>query len=158
MYVLKHFNIGCGLYSRRCLYTWQCGIVYFGNIPKYDNASLDGLFSAGLRFIQQHHAYDHRRLTLVRYESLPLTKPEHKLTMMTSLGPDQGNRMTSVSEVDEYVITSQLPELFCWIHDCPDGRDFTLVGSPWAKYHLELQLLKDELKSARQERRSVIIK
>ena len=54
--------------------------------------------------------------------------------------------------------TFQLPELFCWIHDIPDGRDYRLVGRPWDKYHLELQLLKDELKSARQERRSTIIK
>ena len=52
----------------------------------------------------------------------------------------------------------QLPDLFCWIHDIPDGRDYRLVGRPWDKYHLELQLLKDELKSARQERRSTIIK
>jgi hypothetical protein len=129
------------------------------NIPKYDNASLDGLFSAGLRFIQQNHAYDHRRLTLVRYETLALTKPEYKLTMMTSLGPGSSTtRMTSVSEVEEYVVPLQLSDLFCWIHDCPNGRDYNLVGRPWDKYHLELQLLKDELKSARQERRSVIIK
>lgn len=127
------------------------------NVQKYDNASLDGLFSAGLRFIQQNHAYDHRRLTLVRYESLALTKPEHKLTMMTSLDTPGSNRI-SKTEVGEYTVTSQLPELFCWIHDIPDGRDYSLVGRPWDKYHLELQLLKDELKSARQERRATIIK
>ena len=135
----------------------------------------------------ENHAYDHRRLTLVRYESLALTKPEHKLTMMTSLDAPGSNRI-SKTEVDEYIVASQvrmsfgvknqyilnhsirfsmnlnllntfqLPELFCWIHDIPDGRDYRLVGRPWDKYHLELQLLKDELKSARQERRSTIIK
>ena len=110
------------------------------NIPKYDNSSLDGLFSAGLKFIQrkfinfmkciifylasialdidcmvllssfvflENHAYDHRRLTLVRYESLALTKPEHKLTMMTSLDAPGSNRI-SKTEVDEFIVTSQV--------------------------------------------------
>ena len=55
----------------------------------------------------ENHAYDHRRLTLVRYESLPLTKPEHKLTMMTSLDAMGSNRI-SKTEVDEYIVTSQV--------------------------------------------------
>ena len=55
----------------------------------------------------ENHAYDHRRLTLVRYESLALTKPEHKLTMMTSLDAPGSNRI-SKTEVDEYIITSQV--------------------------------------------------
>ncbi len=36
------------------------------NIP--DNATMDGLFSAGLKFIQDNHAYDYNRLALARYE------------------------------------------------------------------------------------------
>ena len=55
----------------------------------------------------ENHAYDHRRLTLVRYESLALTKPEHKLTMMTSLDAPGSNRI-SKTEVDEFIITSQV--------------------------------------------------
>ena len=58
-------------------------------------------------FFLENHAYDHRRLTLVRYESLPLTKPEHKLTMMTSLDAPGSNRI-SKTEVDEYIVTSQV--------------------------------------------------
>merc|ERR1712142_183991 len=81
------------------------------NIPKV-NSSLDGLFSAGLRFIQERHAYDRNRLTLIRYDNLPLTRTEFKLTMM-SCG-SAGSRMTT-SEVDDFVVPNQLPELFCWI-------------------------------------------
>ena len=59
--------------------------------------------------IVENHAYDHRRLTLVRYETLALTKPEYKLTMMTSLGPGGSTtRMTSVSEVEEYIVPLQV--------------------------------------------------
>ena len=61
---------------------------------------------ANFKFLE-NHAYDHRRLTLVRYESLALTKPEHKLTMMTSLDAPGSNRI-SKTEVDEYIITSQV--------------------------------------------------
>ena len=55
----------------------------------------------------ENHAYDHRRLTLVRYETLSLTKPEHKLTMMTSMDTNGSNRI-SKTEVDEYIITAQV--------------------------------------------------
>ena len=55
----------------------------------------------------ENHAYDHRRLTLVRYETLALTKPEYKLTMMTSLDTIGSNRI-SKTEVDEYIVTSQV--------------------------------------------------
>ena len=55
----------------------------------------------------ENHAYDHRRLTLVRYESLALTKPEYKLAMMTSLDAPGSNRI-SKTEVDEYIVTSQV--------------------------------------------------
>ena len=59
----------------------------------------------------ENHAYDHRRLTLVRYESLALTKPEHKLTMMTSLDAPGSNRI-SKTEVDEYIVASQVRMCF----------------------------------------------
>ncbi len=43
-----------------------------------------------------------------------------------------------------------LHDLFCWIH----GYDpLDLLGKPWARYHLELQLLTDALKVARAEKR-----
>ena len=58
----------------------------------------------------ENHAYDHRRLTLVRYETLALTKPEYKLTMMTSLDTIGSNRI-SKTEVDEYIVTSQVSVL-----------------------------------------------
>ena len=57
--------------------------------------------------IAENHAYDHRRLTLVRYESLALTKAEYKLTMMTTLDAPGSNRI-SKTEVDEYTVTSQV--------------------------------------------------
>ena len=123
------------------------------NIPRIDS-SLDGLFSAGLRFIQgksvffsnrhlllyrisfsigcvfipERHAYDRNRLTLVRYDNLALTHPDYRLTMM-SRDPGNGpsSRMTA-SEVDQFVVPLNLPDLFCWIHDCA-GENFG--GRPW---------------------------
>lgn len=152
------------------------------NIPDV-NSSLDGLFSAGLKFIQvssyvgqiywfgiliiffirfccylmfqEQHAYDYRRLALVRYEMLALTSPEFKLQDMVP------NR--------EFLVPTQLHDLFCWIHD-HDPLDLlgnpwliydvaalfiltTVLGKPWDRYHLELQLLQDALKQARLDRR-----
>ena len=46
-------------------------------------------------------------MTLVRYESLALTKAEYKLTMMTTLDAPGSNRI-SKTEVDEYTVTSQV--------------------------------------------------
>ena len=51
------------------------------NIPGA-SSSLDGLFSAGLKFFQEKHAYDYGRLALVRYEMLRLTAPEFRLQEM----------------------------------------------------------------------------
>ena len=98
--------------------------------------------------VSERHAYDRHRLTLIRYDNLPLTRPEYKLTMM-SCGPG-GSRMTT-SEVDDFVVPTQLSDLFCWIHDC-QGESF--AGRPWDRYHLEVQLLQDDLKQARSERRT----
>jgi hypothetical protein len=99
------------------------------NIP--DNSSLDGLFSAGLRFITAQHANDAQRLALARYEMLALTAPEFRLSNVD-------NR--------QFAVPTQLHDLFCWIH----GYDpLDLLGKPWQRYHLELQLLQDALKKAR---------
>lgn len=119
------------------------------NIPRVDSSCLEGLFSAGLRFIQERHAYDRNRLTLVRYDNLALTHPDFKLTMMSRDVGSGASRMTA-SQVDEFVVPHNLPDLFCWIHDCPGD---TFSGRPWDRYHLELQLLMDDLKQARAERR-----
>lgn len=88
----------------------------------------------GLKFIQEKHAYDYNRLALVRYEMLALTKPEFRLLKMVP------NR--------EFLVPTQLHELFCWIH----GYDpLDLLGKPWDRYHLEWQLLQDVLRNARKE-------
>ena len=99
------------------------------NIPNTD--SLDGLFSAGLRFLQARQ-YDKGRLSLARYEMLHLSSADFRFE---ELGADR-----------EFDVPTQLHELFCWIHD-HDPLD--LLGKPWARYHLELQLLQDSLKKAR---------
>lgn len=99
------------------------------NIP--DTDSLDGLFSAGLRFLQERH-YDRGRLAMARYETLPLCGDQFRLI---ELGADR-----------EFLVPTQLHELFCWIHNF-DPLD--LLGKPWVKYQLELQLLQDSLKVAR---------
>lgn len=104
------------------------------NIP--ENSTLDGLFSAGLKFIQEQHAYDYNRLALARYEMLHLTSPEFRLQEMVP------NR--------EFLIPTQLHDLFCWIHSY-DPLD--LLGKPWDRYHLEWQLLTDALKQTRMERK-----
>ena len=142
--------------------------------------SFRGLFQYEMCFIPERHAYDRNRLTLVRYDNLALTHPDYRLTMM-SRDPGNGpsSRMTA-SEVDQFVVPLNLPDLFCWIHDCA-GENFG--GRPWDRqisqilgfgikincglnlneqkavssrpfrYHLELQLLMDDLKQARAERR-----
>ena len=52
----------------------------------------------------------------------------------------------------EFLVPTQLHEVFCWIH----GYDpLDLLGKPWDRYHLELQLLQDALKTARKERRKM---
>ena len=102
------------------------------NIPNTD--SLDGLFSAGLRFLQARQ-YDKGRLSLARYEMLHLSSADFRFE---ELGADR-----------EFDVPTQLHELFCWIHDY-DPLD--LLGKPWARYHLELQLLQDSLKKARMDR------
>jgi hypothetical protein len=104
------------------------------NIPNTD--SLDGLFSAGLRFLQARQ-YDKGRLSLARYEMLHLSSADFRFE---ELGADR-----------EFDVPTQLHELFCWIHD-HDPLD--LLGKPWARYHLELQLLQDSLKKARMDRSS----
>ena len=102
------------------------------NIPNTD--SLDGLFSAGLRFLQARQ-YDKGRLALARYEMLHLSSADFRFD---ELGADR-----------EFDVPTQLHELFCWIHS-HDPLD--LLGKPWARYHLELQLLQDALKKARMDR------
>ena len=103
------------------------------NIP--NSETLDGLFSAGLRFLQARN-YDNGRLALSRYEMLHLCSDDFQFD---DLGADR-----------EFKVPSQLHELFCWIHDY-DPLD--LLGKPWVRYHLELQLLQDALKQARMERK-----
>jgi len=104
------------------------------NIPKSETA-LDGLFSAGLRFLQARQ-YDKGRLALARYEMLHLCSADFQFD---DLGADR-----------EFQVPSQLHELFCWIHNY-DPLD--LLGKPWIRYHLELQLLQDALKMSRMERK-----
>ena len=102
------------------------------NIPNTD--SLDGLFSAGLRFLQARQ-YDSGRLATARYEMLHLSSEDFHFEDLAA---------------KEFSVPSHLHELFCWIHDY-DPLD--LLGKPWVRYHLELQLLQDALKTARMERR-----
>ena len=102
------------------------------NIP--NNDSLDGLFSAGLRFLQARQ-YDSGRLATARYEMLHLSSEDFHFEDLAA---------------KEFSVPSHLHELFCWIHDY-DPLD--LLGKPWVRYHLELQLLQDALKTARMERR-----
>ena len=51
------------------------------NIPS-STSTLDGLFSAGLKFFHAKHAYDYDRLALARYEMLPLCAEEFRLVEM----------------------------------------------------------------------------
>ena len=51
------------------------------NIPS-STSTLDGLFSAGLKFFHAKHAYDYDRLALARYEMLPLCAEEFSLAEM----------------------------------------------------------------------------
>ncbi|TRY79228.1 hypothetical protein TCAL_17049 [Tigriopus californicus] len=106
------------------------------NIPS--NTTMDGLFSAGIKFIQDKHAYDYNRLALARYEMLSLSGPEFRLQEMVP------NR--------EFLVPTQLHELFCWIHGY---NPLDLLGKPWDRYHLELQLLQDDLKAVRRDGRPV---
>ena len=41
--------------------------------------------------------------------------------------------------VREFLIPTQLHELFCWVHQL---QPLDLMGKPWDHYHLELQLLQ----------------
>jgi hypothetical protein len=103
------------------------------NIPN-SSSTLDGLFSAGLKFFQAKHAYDYNRLALVRFEMLALCAEKFRLAEMVP------NR--------EFLVPTMLHDVFCWIH----GYDpLDLLGKPWDRYHLELQLLQDALKQARKE-------
>ncbi len=67
---------------------------------------------------------------------LSLTAPEYRLQEMVP------NR--------EFLVPTQLHELFCWIHSY-DPLD--LLGKPWDRYHLEWQLLTDALKQTRMDRK-----
>ena len=64
-----------------------------------------------------------------RYEMLHLTEEDHKL------GPPVGCHNTR-----EFLILTQLHELFCWVHQL---KPLDLMGKPWSNYHLEMQLFWD---------------
>lgn len=104
------------------------------NMPENTaSTSLAGLFSAGLKFMLEHHANDGERLALVRYEMLSLTSADYRFEEM--MPPSR-----------EFMVPTQLHELFCWIHGY---EPLDLLGKPWDRYHLELQLLQDSLKKSR---------
>lgn len=106
------------------------------NLP--ENTLLDGLFTSGLRFVSTYPglATGSGRVATARYEMLHLTEEGHRL-----LPPVGGNR--------EFLIPTQLHELFCWLHQL---QPLDLMGKPWDHYHLELQLLQDALRLARRDR------
>ena len=60
---------------------------------------------------------------------LNLTEEGHKLE------PPVGCHNTR-----EFLIPTQLHELFCWVHQL---EPLDLMGKPWSNYHLEMQLLQD---------------
>ncbi len=92
-----------------------------------------------LSLFQSQHAYDYSRLGLARYETLSCTGPEYRLQQAAPSLPSR-----------EFLVPTGLHDLFCWIH----GYDpLDLLGKPWDRYHLELQLLTDALKQARMEKR-----
>jgi len=107
------------------------------NLP--DNSLLDGLFTSGLRFITSYPGLaTSGRVATARYEMLHLTEEGHKL----------GHPLAGPS-VREFLIPTQLHELFCWVHQL---KPLDLMGKPWANYHLEMQLLQDALKLVRRDR------
>ena len=67
-------------------------------------------------------------MATARYEMLHLTEEQHKL------GPP-----LSGSGIREFLVPTQLHELFCWVHHL---KPLDLFGKPWANYHLEMQLLQ----------------
>jgi len=109
------------------------------NIP--EPGALGGLFSAALAFfLRRRERADPSRLALARYETLPLSAGDFSLP---SLAP----RESALTR--EFLVPTELHEFFCWVH----GHDpLDLLGKPWDRYHLELQLLTDALKRARRER------
>ena len=95
-----------------------------------DNSLLDGLFTSGLRFVSNWSglASGEGRVATARYEMLSLTEEAHKLGPPLS-GPG----------VREFLVPTQLHELFCWVHHL---KPLDLIGKPWANYHLEMQFLQ----------------
>ena len=72
------------------------------NLP--ENSLLDGLFTSGLRFVSTYPGLaTSGRVATARYEMLHLTEPGHSLAP-----PIGGNR--------EFLIPTQLHEVFCWVH------------------------------------------
>jgi len=107
------------------------------NLP--DNSLLDGLFTSGLRFISNYPGLTSSgRIATARFEMLALTDEEHKL------GPPLAG-----AGVREFLIPTQLHELFCWLHHL---QPLDIMGQPWANYQLEMQLLQDALKVVRRDR------
>ena len=95
------------------------------NLP--ENSLLDGLFTSGLRFVSTHPSLAvGNRVATARYEMLHLTEEGH------SLQPPVGGHR-------EFLIPTQLHELFCWVHQL---QPLDIMGKPWNNYHLELQLLQ----------------
>jgi len=100
---------------------------------------LDGLFTSGLRFISSYPGLTTSgRVATARYEMLHLTEEGYKLA------PPLAS-----PAVREFLIPTQLHELFCWVHQL---QPLDVMGKPWGNYHLELQLLQDALKLARRDR------
>lgn len=100
---------------------------------------LDGLFTSGLRFISNYPSLAASgRVATARYEMLHLTEEAYKLAQPLSSPP-----------VREFLVPTQLHELFCWVHGL---QPLDVMGKPWANYHLEMQLLQDALKLARRDR------
>merc|ERR550539_1567655 len=67
---------------------------------------LDGLFTSGLRFISNYPSLAASgRVATARYEMLHLTEEAYKLAQPLSSPP-----------VREFLVPTQLHELFCWVH------------------------------------------
>merc|ERR1712029_113488 len=107
------------------------------NLP--DNSLLDGLFTSGLRFVSNWSGLaGGGRVATARYEMLHLTEEQHKFSP-----PLSG------SGIREFLVPTQLHELFCWVHHL---KPLDLIGKPWGNYHLEMQLLQDALKLVRRDK------
>lgn len=100
---------------------------------------LDGLFTSGLRFISSYPGLaGSGRVATARFEMLHLTEESFQLAApLASPG------------VREFLVPTQLHELFCWVHRL---QPLDVMGQPWANYHLEMQLLQDALKLCRRDR------